>query len=142
MQVDNILQSKGMTVHTVLAHAPISEAVQLLNKHRIGAVVVLSDSGAVAGILSERDVVRHLGDDPAGLLKRSVREIMTDKVITCGRATAVSELMEQMTRFRIRHIPIVEDGELVGIVSIGDVVKRKIEETEQEALALREYIAS
>jgi CBS domain-containing protein len=142
MQVDNILQSKGMTVHTVLAHAPIAEAVALLNKHRIGAVVVLADNGAVAGILSERDIVRHLGDDPVGLLKRSVREIMTDKVITCGRATAVAELMEHMTRFRIRHIPIVEDGDLVGIVSIGDVVKRKIEETEQEALALREYIAT
>ena len=71
-----------------------------------------------------------------------VREIMTTDVITCERLTEVSELMEQMTRFRIRHIPIVENGELVGIVSIGDVVKRKIEETEQEALALKQYIAS
>ncbi len=142
MQVDNILQSKGMTVHTVLAHAPIGEAVRKLNEHRIGAVVVLNDNGTVAGILSERDVVRHLEDDPAALMKRAVREIMTSKVITCARATAIADLMEQMTRFRIRHIPIVEDGELVGIVSIGDVVKRKIEETEQEAIALREYIAS
>lgn len=142
MQVDNILQSKGMTVHTVTAHAPIAEAVAVLNKHRIGAVVVVSDSGEVAGILSERDIVRHMADDPAGLMKRAVREIMTDKVVTCGRATAVSDLMEQMTRFRIRHIPIVEDGELVGIVSIGDVVKRKIEEAEQEAQALKEYIAT
>ena len=142
MQVENILQSKGMTVHTVTAHAPIAEAVRKLNEHRIGAVVVLNDNGTVAGILSERDVVRHLEDDPAGLMKRAVSEIMTSKVITCSRATAIADLMEQMTRFRIRHIPIVEDGELVGIVSIGDVVKRKIEETEQEATALREYIAS
>jgi CBS domain-containing protein len=142
MQVENILQSKGMTVHTVTTHAPISDAVRILNEHRIGAVVVLSDTGAVAGILSERDIVRHLGDDPAKLLKRAVREIMTTSVITCERQTAIAELMEQMTRFRIRHIPIVEGGELVGIVSIGDVVKRKIEETEQEAMALREYIAS
>lgn len=142
MQVDNILQSKGMTVLTVATHAPIAEAVRILNEHRIGAVVVLADNGAVAGILSERDVVRHLGDDATNLLKRAVREIMTSEVITCGRRTEVSELMEQMTKYRIRHIPVVEDGELVGIVSIGDVVKRKIEEAEQEALALREYIAT
>lgn len=142
MQVDYILQSKGMAVHTVLAHAPISEAVHVLNEKRIGAVVVLTDNGKVAGILSERDIVRHLADDPANLLNRSVREVMTTSVITCGRSTPISELMEQMTEHRIRHIPIVEGGDLIGIVSIGDVVKRKIEETEQEALALREYIAS
>lgn len=142
MQVESILQSKGMTVYTVLAHAPISEAVRVLNEHRIGAVVVLADNGSVAGILSERDIVRHLSDDPANLLERSVREVMTSTVITCNRRTTISQLMEQMTEHRIRHIPIVEDGELIGIVSIGDVVKRKIEETEQEALALREYIAS
>ena len=142
MQVENILQSKGMTVHTVTTHAPIADAVKLLNTHRIGAVVVLDDNGAVAGILSERDVVRHLPEDPGGLMKRAVSEIMTTKVVTSPRAASVSDLMETMTRFRIRHIPIVEDDKLVGIVSIGDVVKRKIEETEQEALALREYIAS
>jgi CBS domain-containing protein len=142
MQVDTILQSKGMTVHTVTTHAPISEAVHVLNANRIGAVVVLNDSGKVAGILSERDIVRHLDGDTGKLLKRAVREVMTEAVITCGRNASVSELMEQMTRHRIRHIPVVEDGELIGIVSIGDVVKRKIEEAEQEALALKEYIAS
>ena len=162
MQVENILQSKGMTVHTVLAHAPISDAIRMLNEHRIGAVVVVADNGSVAGILSERDIVRNLAGDPAGLLKRAVREVMTTTVISCGRRTDLSELMERMTTtvitcdrrtdisqlmermttHRIRHIPIVEDGQLVGIVSIGDVVKRKIEEAEQEALALREYIAS
>ena len=142
MQIDSILQSKGMTVYTVSAHAPISEAVQVLNEHRIGSVVVLADNGSVAGILSERDIVRQLTDDPASLLGRAVREVMTTSVITCTRMATVSELMEQMTEHRIRHIPIVEDGELIGIVSIGDVVKRKIEEAEQEALALREYIAS
>ncbi len=142
MQVENILQSKGMTVHTVLAHAPISDAIRMLNEYRIGAVVVVADNGSVAGILSERDIVRNLDGDPAGLLKRSVREVMTTTVITCDRRTDISQLMERMTTHRIRHIPIVEDGQLVGIVSIGDVVKRKIEEAEQEALALREYIAS
>ncbi|MDP1729671.1 MAG: CBS domain-containing protein [Devosia sp.] len=142
MQVDNILQSKGMTVYTVSAHAPISEAVRVLNEHRIGAVVVLADNGGVAGILSERDIMRHLTNEPADLLKRAVREVMTTSVVTCTRMATISELMEQMTERRIRHIPIVEEGELIGIVSIGDVVKRKIEESEQEALALREYIAS
>lgn len=142
MQVDNILQSKGMTVYTVSAHAPISEAVRVLNEHRIGAVVVLADNGGIAGILSERDIMRHLTNEPADLLKRAVREVMTTSVITCTRMATISELMEQMTERRIRHIPIVEEGELIGIVSIGDVVKRKIEESEQEALALREYIAS
>lgn len=142
MQIDTILQAKGMTVHTVAAHAPISEAVRVLNANRIGAVVVLNDSGKVAGILSERDIVRHLDTDAGKLLKRAVREVMTEEVITCGRGAGVSELMEQMTRHRIRHIPVVENDELVGIVSIGDVVKRKIEEAEQEAIALKEYIAS
>jgi CBS domain-containing protein len=142
MQVETILQSKGTAVHTVRRDAPIAEAVKVLNQHRIGAVVVVTDAGAVAGILSERDIVRHLGDDPATLLARPVSEIMTAKVVTCSAATTVSDLMEQMTRFRIRHIPILEDGKLAGIVSIGDVVKRKIEETEQETEALREYIAS
>jgi CBS domain-containing protein len=131
-----------VTVFSVKANAPIADAVNLLATHRIGAVIVLAENGTVAGIVSERDIVKQLGSDPAGLLKRPVSDIMTTKLITCSPATAISELMEQMTRFRIRHIPIVENGELAGIVSIGDVVKYKIEETEQEAKALREYIAS
>ena len=142
MQVETILQSKGTVVHTVSTSTPVAEAVRTLNERRIGAVVVVDDQGAVAGILSERDVVRHLTGDPAQLLAAPVSNIMTKTVITCSRDTAVSELMEQMTRYRIRHIPIIEDGKLAGIVSIGDVVKRKIEETEQEAIALKEYIAS
>jgi CBS domain-containing protein len=142
MQVETILKSKGAEVYTVLATAPVSDAVKLLNERRIGAVVVVDDDDRVAGILSERDIVRHLVGDPALLLRSPVSGIMTRTVITCGRQTGVSELMEQMTRYRIRHIPIVEDDQLVGIVSIGDVVKRKIEEAEQEAAALKEYIAS
>ena len=142
MQVETLLQSKGTVVHTVPVTAPVSVAVDTLNQRRIGAVVVVDDKGAVAGILSERDVVRHMKGDCATLLAQPVSTIMTSTVITCSRDTAVSEHREQMTRYRIRHSPIVENGELVGIVSIGDVVKRKIEETEQEAIALREYIAS
>jgi len=142
MQVDNILQSKGAAVHTVSAAAPLSEAVRLLNAHKIGAVVVVDAKGQVAGILSERDIVRRLESDPVKLLQSPVRTAMTAKVITATKAHTVSQLMELMTRHRIRHIPVVDGTTLVGIVSIGDVVKRKIEETEQEALALRDYIAS
>jgi CBS domain-containing protein len=142
MQVEAILQNKGTTVYTVPAKAKVRDALGVLNQYNIGAVVIVDAVGDVAGILSERDIVRLLGRDPTGALKRPVSECMTANVITCGRDTPIASLMEQMTRFRIRHIPIVENGALVGIVSIGDVVKRKIEETEQEASALREYIAS
>lgn len=142
MQVETILQSKGHTVYTVEAGAPLSEAVRLLKVHKIGAVVVVDAKGKVVGILSERDIVRRLDKDPVELLAAPVRNVMTTKVITTTSGAPVSDLMEQMTQHRIRHIPIVEGGKLIGIVSIGDVVKRKIEEAEQEATALKEYIAS
>ncbi|HTJ57578.1 MAG TPA: CBS domain-containing protein [Devosiaceae bacterium] len=142
MLVDAILQTKGSVVYTVSAAARVSDAVAMLNRHNIGAVLVVDGTGEVAGIISERDIVRLLGRDPAGALARPVSECMTTKIVTCTRDTPIAALMEQMTRFRIRHIPIVENGQLMGIVSIGDVVKRKIEETEQEAKALREYIAT
>jgi len=142
MQVENILQSKGRAVHTVAARATIAEAVDILNSRRIGAVVVVTDAGKVAGILSERDIVRHLGKDWTALGSKPVSEVMTKNVVTMNRQATVAEVMERMTERRIRHLPIVDNGDLVGIVSIGDVVKRKIEETEQEALALKEYIAS
>ncbi len=141
MQVENILQTKGRAVTTVTSGATIAEAVDLLNAKRIGAVVVV-DGTKVAGILSERDIVRHLGTDWAALASRPVSDVMTRNVISVSRFASVGDVMERMTQHRIRHMPIVENGELVGIVSIGDVVKRKIEETEQEAIALKEYIAS
>lgn len=143
MQVENILQAKGTAVHTVRRSARIAEAIALLNSHHIGAVVVVNAGGEVAGILSERDIVRKMGDDPTSFLQSPVEKIMTAKVITCARQDTVATVMERMTQYRIRHMPIVEaDGTLCGIVSIGDVVKRKIEETEQEASALRQYITS
>ncbi len=142
MQVENILQSKGRAVHTLPTGATIAEAVDLLNTRKIGAVVVTTEKGKVAGILSERDIVRHLGKDWAALASKPVSEVMTRDVVTMSRRATVAEVMERMTERRIRHLPIVDNGELVGIVSIGDVVKRKIEEAEQEANALKEYIAS
>jgi CBS domain-containing protein len=141
MQVENILQSKGRAVETVTSNATIAQAVGVLNGKRIGAVVVV-DAGKVVGILSERDVVRHLGTDWAALADRPVSDIMTRNVFTASRFATISDVMERMTDKRIRHMPIVDNNELGGIVSIGDVVKRKIEETEQEALALKEYIAT
>ena len=140
MQVETILQSKGRAVETVTPATTIADAVGVLNTKRIGAVVV--DAGRVVGILSERDVVRHLGTDWAALAHRPVSDIMTKNVVTASRFATVSDVMERMTDKRIRHMPIVDNNELGGIVSIGDVVKRKIEETEQEATALKEYIAS
>ena len=141
MLVETILQSKGREVTTITSTATIADAVSLLNSHRIGAVVVV-DAGRVVGILSERDVVRHLGSDWSALASRPVSDVMTRNVVSVTRQAMVSDVMERMTDRRIRHMPIVEDDELVGIISIGDVVKRKIEETEQEAEALKEYIAS
>lgn len=141
MQVENILQSKGRAVTTVSARASIAEAVDLLNAQRIGAVVVM-DGRRVVGILSERDVVRHLGRDWSALASRPVSDVMTRDVVTAGRYATIAEVMERMTERRVRHLPVIEGTDLVGIVSIGDVVKRKIEETEQEASALKEYIAS
>ena len=141
MQVETILQSKGRAIETVTSGTSIADAVGVLNGKRIGAVVVV-DAGKVVGILSERDVVRHLGKDWAALAGRPVSDVMTKAVVSVSRFATVADVMERMTDKRIRHMPIVENGELVGIVSIGDVVKRKIEETEQEATALKEYIAS
>ena len=141
MQVETILQSKGRNVVTVTAGSSTASAIELLNGKKIGAVVVV-DGKRVVGILSERDVVRHLGTDWTALASRPVSDVMTKNVVTVSRFATVADLMERMTERRIRHMPIVENGELVGIVSIGDVVKRKIEETEQEATALKEYIAS
>jgi CBS domain-containing protein len=141
MQVETILQSKGRSVHTVASTTTIADAVAMLNSRHIGATVVV-DNGRVVGIVSERDVVRHLGDDWSALSSRPVSDVMTRDVVTVGRYATIDEVMEAMTQRRIRHLPVVEGGDLIGIVSIGDVVKRKIEATEQEALALKQYISS
>lgn len=120
----------------------VKDAVDLLGEKNIGAVVVKDDGGAVAGIFSERDVVRRLKSEGPGVLARPVADCMTKAPVTCTLETSLDELMGVMTKKRIRHVPVVENGSLVGIVSIGDVVKRKIDNIEREAAALKQYIAS
>jgi len=142
MQVENILQSKGAKVHTVVATAKIAEAVQLLSSNNIGAIVVVDANDAVVGILSERDIVRRMKNDSATIMLATVASCMTSDPVTCGMQSTVNDLMQIMTERRIRHVPVLDDGRLVGLISIGDVVKRKILEAEQEAAALRDYIAS
>ncbi len=142
MKVEQILQAKGADIFAVAPGDKISDAIALLNDKNIGAVIVRDADGSVAGILSERDIVRRLGAHGTAALNMSVKECMTSNVFTCGAEASVDELMARMTEKRIRHLPVTDDGRIVGVVSIGDVVKRKIEEAEQEAAALKEYINS
>lgn len=142
MIVDTILQTKGSAVHTLRDSDTLADAVTLLNSHNIGAVVITGTGESVAGILSERDIVRQLGKNPSAALAQTIGACMTRSVVTCDRSTSIADVMERMTRRRIRHMPVVEGDRLIGIISIGDVVKLKIEEVEHEAEVLREYIAS
>ena len=142
MQVKHILRNKGRDVVTMDSDATLSEAARLLARRRIGAIVVLDGKNGVAGILSERDIVRAVADHSVSALGQSVSSHMTHSVSTCSESDTVDELMETMTHGRFRHMPVVEEGRLCGIVSIGDVVKTCIEETTREAQSLREYIVA
>ena len=139
MTVRAILEAKGRQVVTIDPAAKVSAAVRLLSERRIGAVLVTSD-GRIEGILSERDIVRVLGKRGASVLDEPVRAVMTAKVITCKSADTVAALMEKMTEGKFRHLPVVEDDRVIGLISIGDVVKRRVMEYEQEQEALRDYI--
>lgn len=142
MNVSSILREKGSDVVTLPSDANLGEIARVLNERKIGAVVVVGAGGAVCGIASERDVVNAIVARGAAALDQPVADCMTANVVTCESSTSIDDLMNLMTDRRIRHIPVVEDGALKGIVSIGDVVKRKIAETEAEAEALKEYIAT
>ena len=142
MKVVNILQSKGAEVYAVIDTDTVARAVALLTDKNIGAVVVKNRAGAVSGILSERDVVRHLKEKGPEVLNAPVGQCMSRDPHTCRPEDTVDELMSVMTNRRVRHLPVVNAGKLLGLVSIGDVVKRKIEEIEHEAQALKEYISS
>ncbi len=141
MNVKQILQSKPS--HTILTIKPedsISDAAEMLSLNRIGALIVSENGKSVDGILSERDIVREIGKNGVGCMSDCTKELMTANVIACAPSDSVDSLMSKMSEGRFRHMPVVDEGELVGVVSIGDVVKARIEMIEQENAALTDMI--
>jgi CBS domain-containing protein len=141
MQVNDILNRKGTMVATVAPERPVSEVLEVLREHDIGALVVSDDGTSIQGIVSERDIVRRLATAPAGLGDLTVAEVMTSPVRTCSPEDTLDQLMAEMTEHRIRHLPCASDGQLCGIISIGDVVKSRIVELEEETRHLQTYIS-
>jgi CBS domain-containing protein len=141
MNVQSIIGAKGQVVATITQTATLREAVEALTERRIGALVVSGDGRAIEGIVSERDIVRATASGGQGALEGSVGSVMSTDVVTCSAGDGVDRLMALMTDRRIRHLPVVDErGHLAGIVSIGDVVKARLAELEQENHALAEYI--
>ncbi|OYW59343.1 MAG: inosine-5-monophosphate dehydrogenase [Rhizobiales bacterium 17-65-6] len=140
MSVRLLLQRKSGDIVTISPQASLNEAVACLAEHRIGAVMALSAAGQLEGILSERDVVRILAEKGPDILTSPVSSVMTRAVVTCTPDEAIPVIMERMTRGRFRHVPVVEAGKIIGIISIGDVVKHRVEEMERESAELRDYI--
>jgi CBS domain-containing protein len=139
MTVRAVLDTKGHNVLSVEADAKLSAAIKLLAERKIGAVLVMSH-GHLEGILSERDIVRVLGERGARVLEEPVSSVMTRKVVSCRQSDTVAGIMEMMTLGKFRHLPVIEEGEVVGLISIGDVVKWRVREFENEQEALRDYI--
>jgi CBS domain-containing protein len=142
MTIAAILAQKGSDVYSVPPEMSIYDAARTLRQHRVGAVLVLAPDGMVLGVLSERDIVRALVDTGRESLEMPLHSIMTANVHTCSPRDTVGQAMAQMTTRRIRHLPVIHDGKLAGMVSIGDLVKARIEESEREAAALKEYISA
>ena len=142
MTVKSILSTKGGDLFSIEPTATLDNAVKLLAKHRIGALLVLGPDRRVIGILSERDIVRVLAEQGAEVLTKPLSQVMTRKVVTVGPTETVGVIMERMTLGKFRHVPVVEQDQVVGIISIGDVVKHRLHEMEQESAALRDYIQS
>lgn len=142
MTVAAILKGKSGSVVSVRPGDSIENVCQLLADKGIGAVLVLHPDGSIAGILSERDIVRGLAMIGTDLMQQSADTIMTKNVMVCSSRDTLHDIMHLMTKRRIRHLPVVDDGRLTGMISIGDVVKRRIADTEMEAEALRQYIAT
>lgn len=141
MTVSTILRGKGSQVISAKPDDTLHDAARLMAKNRIGAVLVLTDTGGLGGVLSERDIVKALAQHGAEGLQKPVRAFMTAEVVTAGPHDTVEEVMERMTNGRFRHMPVMDEGRLVGMISIGDVVKRRIDVAENEAQALREYVS-
>jgi len=140
MIVKAILSAKGGDVISIDPTATLNTAVKTLAEHKIGALLVLGPDRRVIGILSERDIVRALAARGAGVLAEPLAQVMTRKVVTCSESDSVGVLMERMTTGKFRHLPVIEDERVIGVVSIGDVVKHRLQEIEQESAALRDYI--
>jgi len=141
MTVAAILAGKAAAVHTVDAQATVADAARLLARHRIGALPVVDAAGALRGIVSERDIVRVVAAEGAAALDLPVSAAATADVVCATRTDTVADLMQKMTTGRFRHVPVLEDGRLVGMVSIGDVVKRRLDEQELEVESLKGYVA-
>ncbi len=142
MLVSQILKEKGDLVFTISPHETVAQAAALLHQRKVGAVVVVTDDGAVAGMLSERDLVRVVALKGADGLGEPVAGCMTEAVIFAAPDETTDSLLARMTDRRVRHLPVLRDGRLAGLVSIGDLVKRKIAETEAETESLKAYIAA
>jgi CBS domain-containing protein len=140
MTVSIILAGKGRDVVTIEPNANLAAAVELLAEKRIGAVVIVGADRRIAGILSERDIVRALAERGRKALDEPVSAAMTRKVSTCHERETISSIMERMTLGKFRHVPVVDQGRLAGIISIGDVVKHRLGEVERDSAALRDYI--
>ena len=142
MKVSQLLATKGRDVVTVAPNDTVETVAKILSEKGFGALVVSTDGESISGIVSERDVVRRLGVDGAGLLSKQVSSIMTSTVRVCGEDDSVERLMEMMTEHRIRHLPVTADGKLTGIVSISDVVRVRVRQLELEADQLERYISN
>ncbi|WP_169546357.1 CBS domain-containing protein [Sneathiella aquimaris] len=142
MNVASILKGKGGDIITANAKDEITTVAGILGKNKIGAVLIVDDHQKMMGVISERDIVRGLSETGDACLRTKVTELMTSDVITCSPADTIDEVMALMTQKRIRHLPVMEGGELVGFISIGDVVKNRMDEVEREAAAMRDYIAT
>jgi CBS domain-containing protein len=142
MLIAHILGTKGAVVHAIAGDATLSEAARELTEKKVGCVIVLDGDGDILGVLSERDIVREVAQRGARCLDSTVASAMSSRVITATPDETVDAGLARMTDRRIRHLPVLQDGRLIGLVSIGDLVKRKIEEVEVEAASLRAYIAS
>jgi CBS domain-containing protein len=142
MNVAAILKLKGRTVVTTTADKSLLDVAKLLEQHGIGCIVIEGDDGKIAGIVSERDLMRAIGRSGAKVLKEPVSVYMTRTVVTAREADTIDRLMSEMTAHRFRHMPVVERGRLIGLVSIGDVVKMRIADAEMEAASMREYITT
>ncbi|PWC87230.1 inosine-5-monophosphate dehydrogenase [Azospirillum sp. TSH100] len=141
MHVAAVLKRKGSRIVSAAPDDSVAAVTRLLTEHRIGAVLVMGDDGQPVGILSERDVVRAVARDGAAALDRPASDLMTRELITAAPDDTVADMMAVMTERRIRHVPIVESGRVVGVISIGDVVKARIDDAELEVESLRGYVA-